>query len=44
MCSSVNHNVLKLKRVSVGNIKLGNLKKGNWRLLTQEEVNYIKGL
>lgn len=44
MCSSLNHNVLKLKRVSVGNIKLGNLKKGNWRLLTQEEVNYIKGL
>lgn len=44
MCSSLNHNVLTLKRVSVGKIKLGNLKKGSWRMLTQAEINYIKGL
>ena len=44
MCASLNHNVIALKRVSVGSIKLGNLKKGSWRMLTQEEINYIKGL
>lgn len=44
MCSSLNHNVIQLKRISVGDIKLGNLKKGTWRALTQEEINYIKGL
>lgn len=44
MCSSLNHDVLALKRISVGNIKLGNLKKGSWRMLTEEEINYIKGL
>lgn len=44
MCASLNHNVVTLKRVSIGSIKLGNLKKGSWRMLTQEEINYIKGL
>lgn len=44
MCSSLNHDVVALKRISVGNIKLGNLKKGSWRMLTEEEINYIKGL
>ena len=44
MCASLNHNVLSLKRISIGNIKLGNLKKGTWRELTEEEINYMKGL
>lgn len=44
MCSSLNHEVLSLKRVSIGNIKLGYLKKGEWRHLTDSELNYIRGL
>ena len=44
MCSSLNHEVISLKRVSIGNIKLGYLKKGEWRPLTDRELNYIRGL
>ena len=44
MCASLNHEVISLKRVSIGNIKLGYLKKGQWRNLTSEELNYIKSL
>ena len=44
MCSALNHNVIELKRISVGKIRLGNLKKGSWRYLTDEEVKYIQSL
>ena len=44
MCASLNHEVISLKRVSIGNIKLGYLKKGQWRELTESELNYIKNL
>ena len=44
MCSSLNHEVISLKRVSIGNIKLGYLKKGEWRHLTDKELDYIKSL
>ena len=44
MCASLNHEVISLKRVSIGNIKLGYLKKGEWRPLTDSELNYIKSL
>ncbi|WP_299995205.1 pseudouridine synthase [uncultured Clostridium sp.] len=44
MCSSLNHEVISLKRVAIGNIKLGYLKKGEWRELTNSELEYIKGL
>lgn len=44
MCSSLNHEVLELKRVAIGNIKLGYLKKGQYRSLTEEELKYIKSL
>lgn len=42
MCSSAGHDVLKLKRVSIGNLSLGNLKKGEWRYLSNSEVEYLK--
>ena len=41
MCSALNHNVISLKRISIGDITLGNLKKGEWRKLTKDEFNYI---
>ncbi|MGL4731582.1 MAG: pseudouridine synthase [Clostridium sp.] len=43
MCDSVNHKVIRLKRLSVGNIKLGNLKEGQYRHLTESEIKYLKG-
>lgn len=44
MCAALNHNVLALKRISIGKIKLGNLKRGEYRALTKEELNYINSL
>jgi len=44
MCTAVNHEVITLKRVSLGELKLGQLKKGDYRNLTIEELNYISNL
>lgn len=44
MCSALNHDVLALKRVAVGKLKLGYLKRGEYRNLTKEELSYIKSL
>ena len=44
MCDAINHPVIKLKRKSVGEISLGDLKLGKWRSLSNDEVNYLKGL
>lgn len=41
MCETVNHHVIKLKRISIGKLKLGDLKKGNWRYLKEEEIKYL---
>lgn len=44
MCSAINHDVVSLKRVSIGNIRIGELKKGEYRYLNDEEVKYLKSL
>ncbi|MCR4943294.1 MAG: rRNA pseudouridine synthase [Clostridium sp.] len=44
MCSAVGHEVLALKRVQIGEIKLGYLKRGEYRDLTKAELDYIKTL
>ena len=44
MCSKLGHDVIALKRVAIGNLKLGNLEKGKWRELSLEELNYINSL
>ncbi|WP_160675391.1 pseudouridine synthase [Clostridium sp. C8-1-8] len=44
MCAALNHEVLELTRESIGEIKLGALEKGNFRELTDEELNYIRSL
>ena len=44
MCDAINHPVLELKRIMMGEIELGNLKVGEWRELTEEEVGYLKRL
>ena len=35
---AVQHPVLTLKRISIGELKLGDLPLGKWRLLTEKEV------
>ena len=44
MCEELNHKVLELKRVSVGEIRLGNLEEGKYRNLTDEELEYLKNI
>lgn len=44
MCSTFGHDVINLKRVSIGEISLGYLKTGEYRDLTEEELNYINSL
>ncbi|SKA76681.1 23S rRNA pseudouridine2605 synthase [Clostridium sp. USBA 49] len=44
MCEKINHQVISLKRISIGEIKLGNLELGKFRNLTQEEIQYLKTL
>ena len=42
MCSAIGHPVLGLKRIKMGKINTGNLKVGDWRYLTEKEVEYLK--
>lgn len=44
MCEGINHPVISLKRIQIGNIKLKDLSEGKWRYLNEEEVSYIKEL
>lgn len=42
MCEALNLDVARLKRTSIGTVKLGMLKPGKWRELTQEELRGLK--
>jgi len=42
MFDSVGHNVVKLKRISFGQIELGLLKLGQWSYLSNEEIKFLK--
>jgi 23S rRNA pseudouridine2605 synthase len=42
MFEAVGHRVLMLRRVKFGPLELGNLKRGQWRELTDAEVNALK--
>lgn len=44
MCAALHHEVLSLKRISIGKIKLGYLKRGEYRYLEKEELDYINSL
>lgn len=41
MCEYFNYQVVKLERIQVMNVKLGNLGQGNWRDLTEKELNSL---
>lgn len=42
MFEKINHPVKKLKRVSIGEIELGDLELGNYRYLTDDEIDYLR--
>ena len=42
MFEAVGHTVLKLRRISIGPVKLGSLEEGSWRHLTPEEIKSLK--
>ncbi len=42
MCAMAGMNVIRLIRISEGNLKLGNLPRGKWRHLTENELNALK--
>ena len=44
MCASIDHPVLELKRVSFGGVELGNLKEGEWKFLSNQEIDFLKKL
>ncbi|MBE6054791.1 MAG: rRNA pseudouridine synthase [Clostridium sartagoforme] len=44
MCEALGHEVITLKRIAVGEIKLGYLKKGEWRNLKKDELEYLNSL
>ena len=44
MFETIDKHVVFLKRISVGDINLGPLKKGEYRLLTKEEITYLKSI
>jgi len=42
MYEKVGHRVIKLKRLSFGNINLDGLREGQWKYLTDDEIEYLK--
>ena len=44
MFEAVGHEVRALRRIKVGNLTLGNLEKGQFRYLTDDDVEYLKKL
>ena len=43
MCQSQKLSILTLRRIAIGDLELGNLAPGQWRYLTQSQVQYLKG-
>lgn len=41
MCAVFNYQVLKLQRIRIMHIQLGNLKEGQWRFLTEDELEIL---
>ena len=44
MCALAGLHVTRLKRVSIGTLRLKQLEKGTWRTLTAEEIDYLQQL
>ena len=44
MIESLGRRVMFLKRTAIGELRVGGLKRGEWRYLSDDEVNYLKSL
>lgn len=44
MCEAVGMNVLRLRRLKIGELSLGGLEAGEWRELDKKEIRYLKGI
>ena len=44
MMDALDHPVITLKRISIGEINIDDLSKGKWRHLTKKEIQYLKAL
>ncbi|SHE54480.1 ribosomal large subunit pseudouridine synthase B [Caldanaerobius fijiensis DSM 17918] len=44
MCEKIGHPVISLKRIAIGDITLEGLKEGQWRYLSDEEIEYLRKL
>ncbi|MBE3592574.1 MAG: rRNA pseudouridine synthase [Thermoanaerobacter sp.] len=44
MCEAIGHPVISLTRTKIGELSLEGLKPGEWRYLTQKEIDYLKSL
>lgn len=44
MCASVGLDVLRLRRIAIGAIRLGDLKPGKWKYLTHEQIDYLRSV
>ena len=44
MCDKIGHRVIKLKRISIGNLNIGRMDEGEYRMLTFDEIDYIKSI
>lgn len=44
MCEAIGHPVINLKRIAFGKLKLGKLKPGEWRNLSESEIEYLKSI
>jgi 23S rRNA pseudouridine2605 synthase len=42
LCERSSLQILRLKRVSIGELELGSLRKGKWRYLKDKEIKYLK--
>lgn len=42
MCQTQKLNILTLRRIAIGDLELGNLAPGQWRYLTQSQIQYLK--
>lgn len=41
MCDAIGHSIIRLKRISIGSLKLGDLSTGHYRHLNKEEIEYL---
>ena len=44
ICERSGYKITKLTRTKIGKLEIGNLTPGKWRYLSEDEINYLKGI